>query len=63
MIMTLQNAIARPPSVDGGRSRFALGLVDQLGAVVVVVVLVEAGRQVVAVLEIVALVAVTPRPT
>ena len=32
MIMTLQNAmLSILPSVDGGRSRLALGLVDELG--------------------------------
>ena len=50
MIMTLQNAmVVVLPSVDGGRSRFALGLVDELAGVDVVVLVVEAGREVVVV--------------
>src|SRR5438105_14610540 len=44
MIWILLSAMLRPLSVDGGRSRFALGLVDPLGPVVLVH-LVLAGRQ------------------
>src|SRR5260221_13645161 len=44
MSMILQNAISSALSVDGGRSRIALGFVDELGAIVLVVVI-EAGGQ------------------
>src|SRR6188508_3847344 len=49
MNMIFENAMGLgPPSVDGGRSRLALGLVDEFAGDVLVL-LVETGRQVLAV--------------